>query len=440
MSTGRTRVHAYTRLGLHENVGQFTLLVVINGFVGAIVGMERTILPALAEHEFHVTGRTPMLSFIAVFGFTKAITNFAAGRLADRVGRKPLLMWGWALAAPVPLLLIWAPSWAWVLAANGLLGVSQGLAWSMTVVMKIDLVGPARRGLATGLNECAGYVALAAAAYATGWIASRTGLRPGPFYLGVAVVIAGVLLSLFVRETRGYSALEARTYRDGEADPLAALTPSSREIFWRTTLQDRSLSSVSQAGFVNNLNDGMTWGLFPLLFAATGMDLAATGVLVAIYPATWGLAQLATGALSDRVGRKWLVVSGMWIQAVSIAGITAAHTFGGFAIGAVLLGIGTAMVYPTCIAVIGDVAHPAWRATSLGVYRFWRDAGYVAGALLAGAAADAFGLPVAIQFVAILTFVSGVVVAMRMSEGTSGSYERRRSTTMWTADIDLRRR
>jgi len=407
--------HSHIRLGLQENIGQFTLLVAVNGFVGAMVGMERTILPALADQEFQVTGRTAMLSFIAVFGLTKAITNYAAGRFADRVGRKPLLMWGWALAAPVPFLLIWAPTWNWVLAANALLGVSQGLAWSMTVVMKIDLVGPTRRGLATGLNECAGYVALAVAAYATGWIASRTGLRPEPFYLGVVFVISGVMLSFFVHETWGHSALEARATGDRESDVIAAHA-SSREIFWRTTLRDRSLSSVSQAGFVNNLNDGMTWGLFPLVFGATGMDLAAIGVLVAIYPATWGLAQLATGALSDRVGRKWLIVSGMWTQAVGIAGVTMAHTFGGFAVGAILLGIGTAMVYPTFIAVIGDVAHADWRATSLGVYRFWRDAGYVAGALLAGVVADAFGVPVAIQLVATLTFLSGVVVATRMSE------------------------
>ena len=424
MSAATSRVHSRVRLGLHENIGQFALLVAVNGFVGAMVGMERTILPALAEREFQVTGRTAMLSFIAVFGLTKAITNYAAGRLADRVGRKPLLIWGWALAAPVPFLLIWAPSWGWVLAANALLGVSQGLAWSMTVVMKIDLVGPARRGLATGLNECAGYVALAVAAYATGWIASRTGLRPEPFYLGVAFVIMGVALSLFVHETWGHSALEARTSGDRDADGIAAQTPA-REIFWRTTLTDRRLSSVSQAGFVNNLNDGMTWGLFPLVFAATGMDLAAIGVLVAIYPATWGLAQLATGALSDRVGRKWLIVSGMWTQAAGIAGVTMAHTFGGFAVGAVLLGIGTALVYPTLIAVIGDVAHPDWRATSLGVYRFWRDGGYVAGALLAGVVADAFGVPVAIQLVATLTFLSGVVVAARMSETRPQTISRR---------------
>lgn len=398
------------RLGLRENVWQFTLLVVVNAFVGAMVGMERSILPSIAEHEFQLSDRTAMLSFIAVFGLTKALTNYAAGRFADRVGRKRLLLGGWALAVPVPFLLMWAPSWAWVIAANALLGVSQGLTWSMTVIMKIDLVGPKRRGLAMGLNECAGYVALAAAAYATGVIASQSGLRPEPFYLGVAFVIAGIVLSLFVRETWGHSALESRT---GLGDDANRTSPG---IFWRTTWADRNLSSVSQAGFVNNLNDGMAWGLFPLLFAAMGQDLAAIGVLAAIYPATWGLVQLGTGALSDRVGRKRLIVSGMWTQAVAIALVATADTFFGFALGAALLGVGTAMVYPTFMAVIGDVAHPAWRATSLGAYRLWRDAGYVAGAVLAGVAADAFGLPVAMHIVAIVTFLSGVVVAARMSE------------------------
>jgi MFS family permease len=285
----------------------------------------------------------------------------------------------------------------------------------MTVILKIDLVGPERRGLAMGLNECAGYVAVAAAAYATGWIASRTGLRPEPFYLGVAVVIVGVLLSLFVRETWGHSALEsASRLADGNTTIAQIATP--REVFWRTTFGDRNLASVSQAGFVNNLNDGMAWGLFPLLFAAMGMDLSAIGMLAAIYPATWGIVQLGTGALSDRVGRKWLIVLGMWIQAAGIALVTRVSTFSGFAAGAALLGVGTAMVYPTFMAVIGDVAHPGWRATSLGVYRLWRDAGYVAGAFLAGAAADAFGLATAMQLVAALTFFSGIVAAARMSE------------------------
>ena len=400
------------RLGLHENLAQFTLLVVVNGFVGAMVGMERSILPAIALEEFHLSGRTAMLSFIAVFGATKAVTNYVAGHAADRIGRKRLLMGGWALAVPVPFLLMWAPTWGWIIAANALLGISQGLTWSMTVIMKIDIVGPQRRGLAMGLNECAGYIAVAGAAYATGWIASRTDLRPEPFYLGVAVVTAGTLLSLLVHETRGHSALEARVRPEREHEHGA--TP--RDVFWRTTYRDRNLSSVSQAGFVNNLNDGMVWGLFPLLFAATGMDLTAIGALAAIYPATWGIVQLGTGALSDRVGRKWLIVYGMWTQAGGIAVVTVVETFPGFAAGAALLGVGTAMVYPTFMAVIGDVAHPDWRATSLGAYRFWRDAGYVGGAVLAGVAADAFGLPVTIQIVAVITFLSGVVAGVRMSE------------------------
>lgn len=406
----RVRAETHTiRLGLRENVGQFTLLVAVNAFVGAMVGMERSILPPIAETGFQIAGHTAMLSFIAVFGVTKALSNYVAGRFADVVGRKQLLVVGWALAVPVPFLLMWAPSWAWVLAANALLGISQGLTWSMTVIMKIDLVGPERRGLAMGLNECAGYVALAVSAYATAWIASRSGLRPEPFYLGVAFVVFGLCLSMFVHETREHSALESRRYR-----PVR--NRQSSDVFWRTTVSDRNLSSVTQAGFVNNLNDGMAWGLFPLLFASIGLDLAAIGLLVAIYPATWGIGQLATGALSDRVGRKWLIVGGMWTQAVGIAVVTRSETFAGFAGGAVLLGIGTAMVYPTLLAVIGDVAHPDWRATSVGVYRLWRDAGYVAGALIAGAAADVFSLAVAMQLIAALTFLSGVVVATRMSE------------------------
>jgi MFS family permease len=396
------------RLGLRENLGQFTLLVAVNACVGTMVGLERSILPSMAEAEFGMTGRTAMLSFIAVFGLAKAAANYVAGRFADAVGRKRLLLSGWALAAPVPFLLMWAPAWRWVLAANALLGVSQGLAWSMTVVMKIDLVGPERRGFAMGLNECAGYVALAASAYATAWIASRTGFRPEPFYLGVAVVVAGTLLSLLAHETRTHAMLESQRHH--------GRVHAADDVFWRTTVRDRNLSSVTQAGLVNNLNDGMAWGLFPLVFAAAGMNLAAVGLLAAIYPATWGIAQLATGALSDRVGRKWLIVFGMWTQTVGIAIVTTAVAFSGFVAGAVLLGLGTAMVYPTLIAVIGDVAHPAWRATSLGVYRFWRDAGYVMGALLAGITADAFGLATAMHVVAGLTFLSGVVVAARMSE------------------------
>ena len=399
---------AAVRLGLRENIGQFALLVVVNAFVGAMVGLERSILPAIAEQEFQLAARTAMLSFIVVFGVAKALTNYGAGRLSDRWGRKHLLV-----AVPVPFLLMWAPTWNWVLVANVLLGISQGLTWSTTVIMKIDLVGSRQRGLAMGLNEFAGYVALAASAFATGWIAARYGLRPQPFYLGVGFAAIGLVLSaLLVRETRHHVSHESSLV--GTLPQESAPTP--RQIFWRTTLIDANLSSVSQAGLVNNLNDGMAWGLFPLVFAAAGMDLAQVGLLAAIYPATWGLAQLVTGALSDRTGRKPLIVWGMWIQAAGIGVVTLAHTFAGFVIGAALLGIGTAMVYPTLLAAIGDVSHPSWRASAVGVYRLWRDLGYAIGALLAGITADAFGLSAAMWVIAVLTFVSGVVSATRMAE------------------------
>ncbi len=400
------------RLGLRENAGQFALLVVVNAFVGAMVGLERSILPAIAEHEFQLAARTAVLSFIVVFGMAKALTNYGAGRLSDRVGRKHVLVAGWLVAVPVPFLLMWAPSWNWILCANLLLGISQGLTWSTTVIMKIDLVGAKQRGLAMGLNEFAGYVAVAASALATGWIAARYGLRPQPFYLGVGFVIVGLALSaLLVRETRHHVSHESALL-----GTLPGGVPTPREVFWRTTLLDRNLSSVSQAGLVNNLNDGMAWGLFPLVFAAAGMNLKQVGMLAAIYPATWGVSQLATGALSDRTGRKPLIVWGMWIQAAGIGVVTMAHVFAGFVIGAVLLGIGTAMVYPTLLAAIGDVAHPSWRASAVGVYRLWRDLGYAIGALLAGLTADAFGLNVAMWVIAALTFASGVVSATRMAE------------------------
>ncbi len=401
------------RLGLRENLGQFSLLVVVNAFVGAMVGMERTILPPIAEREFHLSAKSAVLSFIVVFGVTKALTNYLAGRLSDRFGRKHVLVGGWAVAAPVPFLLMWAPSWAWVLFANALLGVSQGLTWSTTVIMKIDLAGPQKRGLAMGLNEFAGYFAVAMSALATGFIAARYGLRPEPFYLGVGFVAVGLGLSAFVvRETKHHMAAESKLH--GALPP--GEVPSQREVFWRTTLFDKNLSSVSQAGLVNNLNDGMAWGLFPLFFSAAHMSLRQIGTLAAIYPATWGISQLVTGALSDRIGRKWLIASGMWVQSVGIALVVTAHAFAGFATGAALLGVGTAMVYPTLLAAIGDVAHPSWRASSVGVYRLWRDLGYAIGALLAGVTADAFGLSAAMWLVAALTFGSGLVVAVRMSE------------------------
>ena len=400
-------------LGLRENLPQFALLVVVNAFVGAMVGLERSILPAIAEQEFQLAARTALLSFIVVFGVAKALTNYGAGRVSDRFGRKRVLIAGWLVAVPVPFLLMWAPTWNWVLVANALLGVSQGLTWSTTVIMKIDLVGAKQRGLAMGLNEFAGYVAVAGSALATGWIAAHYGLRPEPFYLGIAFVVMGLALSaVLVRETHHHVAHESTLLGGMPAEGL----PSARQVFWRTSVLDRNLSSVSQAGLVNNLNDGMAWGLFPLVFAAAGLDLAQIGLLAAIYPATWGIVQLATGALSDHVGRKPLVVWGMWIQAIGIALVAVADGFAGFTAGAVLLGVGTAMVYPTLLAAIGDVAHPSWRASAIGVYRLWRDLGYAIGALLAGLIADAFGLQAALWFIAALTFVSGAVSALRMTE------------------------
>jgi MFS family permease len=397
------------RLGLRENAPQFALLVMVNAFVGAMAGLERSILPAIAEQEFGLAARTAILSFIVVFGVSKAFTNYGAGRWSDIVGRKRILVLGWLVAAPVPFLLMWSPNWTWILVANALLGVSQGLTWSTTVIMKIDLVGPAQRGLAMGLNEFAGYVALAGSALATGWIAAAYGLRPEPFYLGVGFVAIGFVLSAWViRDTAHHVRHESR---------LAAREASKTEsVFWTTTLWDRNLSSVTQAGLVNNLNDGMAWGLFPILFAAAGVPVGTIAALAAIYPATSGFGQLFTGALSDRIGRKQLIVWGMWIQALGIAITVASRDVSNYTTGAVLLGIGTAMVYPTLLAAIGDVAHPSWRASAVGVYRLWRDLGYAIGALLAGVTADAFGLEVAIWMVAALTFLSGAVSFVRMNE------------------------
>jgi MFS family permease len=396
-------------LGLRQNVGQFSLLVGVNALVGGMIGQERTVLPLLATRVFELRAFAAALTFIIAFGVVKAATNFAAGMLSDRVGRKPVLVAGWLVGVPVPLLLIWAPSWGYVIAANVLLGVNQGLAWSTTVIMKIDLAGPARRGLAMGLNEAAGYGALAATALATGYIAARAGLRPDPFFLGIAFAGLGLGLSaLFVRETRGHARHEARQQ--------AASTLSTRSVFMLTSFREKALSAASQAGLVNNLNDGLAWGIFPLYFARGGLSVAQIGVLAALYPAVWGLGQLATGALSDRLGRKWLIASGMWLQASAIGLIAAARGFAPWAAGALLLGAGTAMVYPTLLAAVGDVAHPSWRASAVGVYRLWRDGGFAVGALLAGVIADVAGLAAAIWAVAALTALSGLVVAIRMYE------------------------
>lgn len=402
------------RLGLRENLAQFSLLVLVNAFVGGMIGIERSILPALAQEEFQLAERTAILSFIAVFGVTKAAANYVAGRFSDRWGRKPVLIIGWLIAIPTPFLIMIAPSWGWVVAANVFLGISQGLTWSTAVIMKIDLAGPRNRGLAMGLNEFAGYFAVALAALATGWIAANYGLRPEPFYLGVAFVAIGLLLSIAaVRETGGHAAVEAQgiSASGSQADKLGP-----GEVFTSVTWKDRNLSSVTQAGLVNNLNDGMAWGLFPLVFAAAGLGLERIGVLAALYPGVWGIAQLLTGALSDRLGRKWLTASGMWVQALGIALTALSDEFLGFAAGAVLLGAGTAMVYPTLLAAIGDVAHPSWRASAVGVYRLWRDLGYAFGAIIAGVVADWLGLDAAMWVIAGLTFLSGLIVAVRMRE------------------------
>ncbi|MDQ3965515.1 MAG: MFS transporter [Actinomycetota bacterium] len=403
------------RLGLRANWRQFALLVVVNAFVGAIVGLERSVLPPLAEEDFGLASRTAILSFLVSFGIVKAGTNYFAGRLSDRIGRKPVLLVGWLVALPVPFMIILAPSWDWIVAANVLLGINQGLAWSTTVIMKIDLVGPARRGLAMGLNESAGYIAVSLAALAAGYLAASYGVRPAPFLLGIGFAVLGLLLTLFfVRETREHARLEATRSTTSAEDP--ADKPSGREIFMRTSFTDRNLSSVSQAGLVNNLNDGMAWGLFPLFFAAAGLQIGQIGVLAAVYPGAWSIGQLATGWASDRLGRKWMIVGGMWLQAGGILLTAATQFFTLWLISATLMGIGTALVYPTLLAAIGDVAHPSWRASAVGVYRLWRDSGYAFGAILAGAIADLFGSTSAIIAIGILTAVSGFAVTVRMRE------------------------
>ena len=399
------------RLGLRANLAQFSLLVAVNALVGGMVGQERTVLPLLADQVFAVGALTVSLAFIVAFGVTKAVTNLAAGTLADRYGRKPILVAGWLIGLPVPLLLIWAPSWGWVIAANVLLGVNQGLTWSTTIIMKIDLVGPHRRGLAMGFNEAAGYLALAATGLATGALAASYGLRPAPFLLGLAYAALGLGLStVFVRETRQHARHEARVHPDAD------VRLTGRQIFTLTTLRERALSAASQAGLVNNLNDGLAWGLYPILFATSGLSVGRIGVLVALYPAVWSVGQLATGALSDRWGRKWLIAGGMLLQSVGIALVAVGDSFTLWAIAAILLGAGTALVYPTLLAAVGDVAHPAWRARAVGVYRLWRDLGYAAGAIIAGVTADLLGLRSAIWLVAGITAASGIVVAARMYE------------------------
>lgn len=402
-------------LGLRANLPQFALLVLVNAFVGGMVGLERTVVPLIGSREFGLTLNTAITSFIASFGAAKALMNLASGSLADSWGRQRVLVLGWLVGLPVPFLIMGASNWWWIVAANVLLGINQGMTWSMTVTMKVDLVGPRQRGLAMGLNEFAGYLAVGLTALATGYIAAAYALRPQPFFLGIGYAVLGLALSwLLVRETRPYALLEAKQHptigEDGEP------RPSLRTIFAFTTWRDRSLFSASQAGLVNNLNDGMAWGILPLFFAAHGLSVGDIGILKAIYPATWGILQVATGPLSDRLGRKPLIAAGMWIQAAGIWLTVTGRSFALWAIGAALLGLGTAMVYPSLLAAVSDVAHPAWRARALGVYRFWRDAGFAVGALSAGGIADLLGLDWAIGVVGGLTFLSGLVTARWMYE------------------------
>lgn len=401
------------RLGLAANAQQFWLLVLVNAFVGAMIGLERTLPPLIAEQEFGLTSSSLILSFVGAFGLVKAITNLFAGRLGDRYGRRPILLAGWLLALPVPVIIMLAPSWSWIVAANLLLGASQGLAWSTTVIMKIDLVGPRGRGFAMGLNEAAGYIAVAASAYLTGLVAARYGLRPEPFYLGVAFAVAGlVLTALFVRETLPFTRLEANVHPGGQLQTAPSLAQLLRDGVWR----NRALASANQAGLVNNLNDGVAWGLLPVYLAARGVPLAQVGVIAAAYPAVWGLTQLATGALSDTWGRKSLIVAGMLVQGVSLLGLAFLNGFPAWLAMAALLGVGTAMVYPTLLAAVGDASHPTWRGTAVGAYRLWRDGGLAVGAVLGGVIADALGVPAALTAVAALTAASGLLVALRMPE------------------------
>jgi MFS family permease len=406
-------------LGLRANAAQFTILVAINALVGGMVGQQQTVLPLLAEREFGLTGYTFMFTYVIAFGITKAAANYFAGTWSDRYGRKPVLIVGWLAAIPVPLMLIWAPNWGWVVVANVLLGINQGLTWSTTVIMKIDLVGPKRRGLAMGLNEAAGYGAVAVTSMAAGYLAAQHGLRPAPFLLGLSYTALALGLStLAVKETRDHARAEATGHvprADGMHDHLHAEL-SNREVLLQTSFREPALSSACQAGMVNNLNFGLSWGLLPLLFSGSGLRVGQIGTLFALYPAVWGIGQLFTGALSDRWGRKHLITTGMFTQAAALAVIATADSFVPWAAGAIVLGAGTALVYPTLLAAMGDVAHPAWRGRAIGIYRVWRDLGYAVGAVMGGVVADLWSLRTAVWAAAAVSVVSALTVAFRMYE------------------------
>lgn len=403
------------RLGMRANLAQFLFLTAVSALVGGTVGQERAIVPLLAQRTFGLRAVTAATAFVAAYGLAKAGANLVAATISDRAGRRPVMIAGWLLGVPVPLLLMWAPSWGWVIAANVLLGAHDGLTSSTLVIMTIDLVGSARRGISMGISAGAGYLGVAAAAFAAGLIAARYGLRPEPFFVGLACAVAGLAIAvLLLRETRAHAHHEAAV----GVGSWSTLPPGASfgEAFRLVTFRERAMSACVQAGFVNNLNDALAWGVFPLLFAARGLDIGAIAFLAALYPATWGLAQFATGAFSDRVGRKWVIAAGMWVQAGALGAVAAGDGFGAWVVGVIALGLGTAMVYPTLLAAVGDAAHPRWRASALGIYRLWRDLGLVAGALGGGLLADAFGLPASIAVVAVVTAASGGVVAARMYE------------------------
>jgi len=394
------------KLGLKENWKQFTLLVIINAFVGGMVGLERSILPRIADVEFHIAAKTAILSFIIVFGIIKAITNYYTGALADKFGRKKLLVAGWIIGIPIPFILMFAPSWSWIITANVLLGINQGLTWSSTVVMKIDLVGEKQRGFAMGLNESAGYFALALIAFLTGWIASEYGIRPYPFYVGIGLVFLGLMGSLFfINDTKHHVAKETVTNT----------IPRLKNIFWDTTWKDKNLGSVTQAGLVNNLNDGMAWGIFPILLASKGFSIGEIGIVMAIYPGVWSIGQLFTGRMADKFCKKDMLYIGMFLQAIALIALVSANTMMHFMILSVILGWGTAMVYPTFLATVAENTNPQDRAKSIGIFRLWRDLGYAIGAILTGIISDLISINAAILFIGLLTLASGLIIQYRMN-------------------------
>jgi MFS family permease len=393
------------KLGLKENRKQFTLLVIINGFVGGMVGLERTILPQIAEKEFAIAAKTAILSFIIVFGIVKAVTNYYTGTLANHFGRKNLLVAGWIIGIPIPFMLMYAPSWNWIIAANVLLGINQGLTWSSTVVMKIDLVGERQRGFAMGLNEFAGYLAVALVAFLTGWIAGEYGIRPYPFYTGIVLVVLGLLGSIFlVKDTKHHVAKETTT----------TTIPRLKNIFWDTSWKNKNLGSVTQAGLINNLNDGMAWGIFPILLATKGFTIGEIGIITAIYPAVWGIGQLFTGKMADKFCKKDMLYLGMLLQAIALIALVWANRMSHFIILSSVLGWGTAMVYPTFLATVAENTNPQDRAKSIGIFRLWRDLGYAIGAILTGIIADLVSINAAILFIGLLTLTSALIIRYRM--------------------------